>query len=193
LRGRKPSENKKVNLTLSIDSKIFQEIQKKANKKDISINAFTNEILTDFVTFFQHYKALKGVGIPARIFKEMIEGWDEKQMYRWVSMANNEIWPSLMLRYNIPTNIENFADYSFGNVACKAGLFSNFSQHVDEKGFLCLVFEHEFGTKWSQVISDVFSESLSNLFKVETERKILSDTVLIKIMEKNLTKLNIQL
>jgi hypothetical protein len=72
-----------------------------------------------------------------------------------------------MIRDNIPTTIVNFVQYSFGNVAKRAGLFSNFGYYIDEKGFLRLIFEHKFGIKWSKVLSVVFAESLVDLFKVE--------------------------
>lgn len=122
----------------------------------------------------------------------MIEVVDEK-MIEWLHKANNEIWPSVMIRDNVPTDIENFVEYSFGNIAKMAGLFSTFRHHIDNEGHLCLIFEHKFGIKWSKMISEVFSESLANLFKIEVKSQALQNTVVITVLEKDLNMVKLKL
>jgi len=183
--------NKKTNITLSIDSNVADQLRDDAAKESKSLNSWINELLTRHHIFYKHYESLEGVGIPGVIFKEMIDVVDEKQMMRWLHKANNEIWPAIMVKDNIPTDIVRFVDYSFGNIARMAGLFATFRHHIDNDSYLCLVFTHKFGLKWSKMIADVFSESLANLFRIEVQHRVTQNTVLLRIPKEDLNKTRI--
>lgn len=185
--------NEKTNVTITLDNDVLNRIRNDADERSQSVNLRINEILVKYEQFYKHADELKAVTIPAQIYKSMLDVMDEKIGTAWLKKAVNEIWPAILIHDNIPQNIVNFVDYSFGRIAKYAGLCSIFKKYYDEDGCLCLVFEHEFGIKWSNMIADVFSESLNNLFQVEVERKILPNTILIRILEKELEKINLRL
>jgi hypothetical protein len=191
--GSRTTSKNKTNVTIAMDNQILNKLRAEADDKNQSVNTRINEILTKYTQFYKRCDELKCVAIPAQIYKLMLDNMNEQIGIGWLKKAVHEIWPSVMIHDNIPTDIENFVEHSFVITAKSAGLFSMFKKHYDEKGFLCLVFEHEYGIKWSRMISEVFAESLIDLFKVKVERSVLPSTVLIRVLEKNLEKIYMRL
>jgi hypothetical protein len=66
-----------------------------------------------------------------------------------------------------------------------AGAYQNFSYYKDEEGHLSLVFKHNFGIKWSRIISSAYCHCIEKTLTYHTAVTILPSIVTIKVLEKS--------
>ena len=53
--------------------------------------------------------------------------------------------------------LENILKLVFDRLLAYGGSYKGFSCHVDKEGYVNLVFRHEYGIKWSRILSAVYT------------------------------------
>jgi len=149
-------QNNKSNVTLSVDTPIFEEIKKDSENQAISVNAKINTILTKHVLFYKHLEDQEGVSIPKKYFDALIELLEENKHIELLTSVSVETMQAVYVHDNVPFTIDGLIKHHFEKVALWAGAYRRFRHYVDKEGYICLVFEHKFGIKWSRVLGQVF-------------------------------------
>jgi hypothetical protein len=85
---------------------------------------------------------------------------------------------------NIPITLDSIIEVAFANVSIASGVCTKFTQHIDEEGYRCLVFDHRYGIKWSRIISKVFSYLLEKTCNVNISATLLPNTIALKIIDR---------
>jgi hypothetical protein len=168
----------KINITLSINKKIVEELKGDAESRNTSLNSLVNEILSRHVTFYKKIEELEMFIVPPKIFSMMLSKMDESDGVGWLTMAINDIWNSLVLEYNMPNDVESFAKFAVGNIARRAGICS--SSRYEYDGSHRIVISHKYGAKWSKILAGAFSASLEYFFKKVPQCKIADEVVELK-------------
>ena len=174
----------KSNVTLSVDTPIFEEIKKDSETQAISVNAKINTIITKYVLFYKHLEDQEGVSIPRKYFEAFIELLEEEKHIELLTRVSVETMQSVYVHDNVPFTIEGLINHHFEKVALWAGAYRRFRHYIDEEGYTCLVFEHKFGIKWSRVLG----ASICNMIKEMSDHvatfKPLPTTVLVRVDSK---------
>jgi hypothetical protein len=66
------------------------------------------------------------------------------------------------------------------------GSYQGFSYFKDEEGHVNFVFRHNYGIKWSRVISTVYMQFLEKSLNIHSTSSILPSSVTIKTVERNI-------
>ena len=59
--------------------------------------------------------------------------------------------------------LENTLKVVFGRLLAYGGSYKGFSCHLDKDGIMNLVFQHEYGMKWSRILSAVYTRFIQRM------------------------------
>jgi hypothetical protein len=68
-----------------------------------------------------------------------------------------EIVPFFFLELKVAQSLENTLKIVFDRLLAYGGSYKGHSCHLDEHGNMNLVFRHEYGMKWSRILSAVYT------------------------------------
>jgi hypothetical protein len=179
------SDHKKITVYLSLDEHIVNSLRNDAKVKGLSLNARINGILGKYINCYQRAEDYESCIIPSRQFSGFLEMLDEARTAEIMKYDGINDVLSFFRHRNIPITLESIIKFAFENIAVSTGACYKFSQHIDD-GSRTLVFDHRYGMKWSRIISNVFSSMLQETCNVHTSVNILPNSVLIKILEKDI-------
>ncbi len=91
---------------------------------------------------------------------------------------------TIFIEQNISITLQNLMKFCFESIGMHAGFWHSFSHYKDEEGHECLLFRHNYGTKWSEVLSKGILHLLNEPFGFHAETTLFSSSVMIKILEK---------
>ncbi|MDQ3851314.1 MAG: hypothetical protein M3299_00600 [Thermoproteota archaeon] len=177
--------NKKTTITFAIDNRILNIIRDDANSKKISVNAKINEILLRYALCYRYTEAGGGVIFPPPAM-ELLITLEEDILVRLYSSVVNDLVPSMLLENRLALNLKNWIEYVFKGLLLFGGSYQGFSYFKDEEGHVSFVFRHQYGIKWSRVISTVYVEFLEKALNIHTTSSILPSSVTIKTVERNI-------
>lgn len=176
-------ENNRLNVTLSIDTILFNELKKESNTYGTSVNSQISTILSKHVRF---HKIMDEVGqsvISQNAFASMLEIMDEEKLCKIMENQNaSSIYP-IFTHNGIPLTLENTVRYFFEQFGLWAGMYSACHCYTDSRRIVNLTFEHRYGLKWSKVLGRMFCSMIKNLFGADVHYEILGNTVKIMILE----------
>jgi hypothetical protein len=148
---------KKSNITLAIDTEIQNILKNMAEGEGLSINSKINSILWKYVSFYKYVEQDSSLIIPSRSVNFFIENIDEEKWIQEYSDTLEEIVPFFFLELKAEQTLENILKVVFDRLLAYGGSYKGYSSHVDNDGYLNLVFRHEYGIKWSRILSTVYT------------------------------------
>jgi hypothetical protein len=178
--------NKKTTITFAIDNKILKIIREDANSHKISINAKINEILLRYALCYRYTEAGEAIIFPPAAMELLLNTFEEDTLVRLYSSVVNDLVPSMLLENRLALNLKNWIEYVFKGQLLFGGSYQAFSYFKDEEGHVNFVFRHQYGIKWSRVISTVYVEFLEKTLNIHTTSSILPSSVTIKTVERNI-------
>ena len=148
---------KKSNITLAIDTEVQNVLKNIAEGEGLSINSKINSILWKYVSFYKYVEQDGSLIIPSRSVNFFIENIDEEKWVQEYSDTLEEIVPFFFLELKAEKTLENTLKVVFDRLLAYGGSYKGYSCHVDNDGYLNLIFRHEYGSKWSRILSTVYT------------------------------------
>jgi hypothetical protein len=148
---------KKSNVTLAIDTEVQNVLKNIAEGEGLSINSKINSILWKYVSFYKYVEQDGSLIIPSRSVDFFIENIDEEKWIQEYSDTLEEIVPFFFLELKAEKTLENTLKVVFDRLLAYGGSYKGYSCHIDNDGYLNLVFRHEYGIKWSHILSRVYT------------------------------------
>jgi hypothetical protein len=148
---------KKSNITLAIDTEVQNVLKNIAEGEGLSINSKINSILWKYISFYKYVEQDGSLIIPSRSVNFFIENIDEEKWIQEYSDTLEEIVPFFFLELKAEKTLENTLKVVFDRLLAYGGSYKGYSCHVDNDGYLNLVFRHEYGIKWSRILSTVYT------------------------------------
>jgi hypothetical protein len=152
-----PKNIRKSSITLSLDTEILDLVKNIAEGEGLSINSKINSILWKYVSFYKYVEQDGSLIIPSRSVNFFIENIDEEKWIQEYSDTLEEIVPFFFLELKVEQTLENTLKVVFDRLLAYGGSYKGYSCHVDNDGYLNLVFRHEYGIKWSRILSTVYT------------------------------------
>jgi hypothetical protein len=149
--------NKKSNITLAIDSQIQNVIRNIAEDEGLSVNSKINSILWKYISFYKYVEQDRSLVVPSRSVNFFLENIDEDKWIKEYMDMLEEIIPLFFLELKAAQTLENTLKVVFGRLLAYGGSYKGFSCHLDKDGIMNLVFQHEYGMKWSRILSAVYT------------------------------------
>jgi hypothetical protein len=149
--------NKKSNITLAIDTEIQSMLKNIAEGEGLSINSKINSILWKYATFYKYVEQDGSLIIPSRSVRFFIENIDEDKWIEEYSNMLDEIVPFFFLELKTTQTLENILKVVFDRLLAYGGSYKGYSCHMDKDGNMNLVFQHEYGMKWSRILNAVYT------------------------------------
>jgi hypothetical protein len=148
---------KKSNITLAVDTEVQNVLKNIAEGEGLSINSKINSILWKYISFYKYVEQDGSLIIPSRSVNFFIENIDEEKWIQEYSDTLEEIVPFFFLELKAEQTLENTLKVVFDRLLAYGGSYKGYSCHVDNDGYLNLVFRHEYGIKWSRILSTVYT------------------------------------
>jgi hypothetical protein len=115
----------------------------------------------------------------------LLNTYEEDTMARLYSSVIDDLVPSMLLENRLALSLKNWVDYVFKGMLFYGGSYQGFSYFKDEEAHVNFVFRHQYGIKWSRIISTVYMEFLEKSLNIHTTSSILPSSVTIKTVERN--------
>jgi hypothetical protein len=154
---------KKSNITLAIDTDVQNMLKNMAEGEGLSINSKINSILWKYMTFYKYVEQDSSLIIPARSVPFFIENIDEGKWIEEYSDTLEEIVPFFFIELKTPRTLENTLKAVFDRLLSYGGSYKGYSCQADEDGNINLIFQHEYGTKWSRILSAVYTRFIQKM------------------------------
>jgi hypothetical protein len=169
-----------------VDSNVLEDIQKDALNDGVSLNARINDILTSFSLLYKYNKEQEAVFITGKSQRFFLDNIDESKFINHYREVTTDLAASMLIERNVPFTLDNFIKYIIEGVAKHSGSFKKFVLFKDEEGYSCLLFRDNFGDKWSKIFGTGMCNLLEHLLKCHTSLTVLSNSALIKMLEKDI-------
>jgi hypothetical protein len=154
---------RKSNITLAISTEVLNALKNIAEGEGLSINSKINSILWKYVSFYKYIEQDSSLIIPSRSVNFLIENIDEQKWVQEYSDTLEEIVPFFFLELKAEQTVENTLKLVFDRLLAYGGSYKGYSCHVDNDGYLNLVFRHEYGIKWSRILSTVYTRFIQRM------------------------------
>jgi hypothetical protein len=178
--------DKKTTITFAIDDRILKIIRDDADSHKISVNAKINDILLRYALCYRYSEAGGGVMFPLSTMELLLNTYNEDTMARLYSSLIDDLVPSMLLENRLALSLKNWVEYVFKGMLLFGGSYQGFSYFKDEEGHVNFVFRHNYGIKWSRVISTVYMQFLEKSLNIHSTSSILPSSVTIKTVERNI-------
>jgi hypothetical protein len=142
---------------LAIDSEVQNIVKNMAEGEGLSINSKINSILWKYVTFYKYVEQDGSLIVPSRSVHFFIENIDEEKWIEEYSNMLDEIVPFFFLELKTTHTLENTLKVVFDRLLAYGGSYKGYSCHMDKDGNMNLVFQHEYGIKWSRILNAVYT------------------------------------
>ena len=180
------TKDKKSIITLSLDEEILDEVKEEADKAQLSLSSKVSNILSKYIVTYKVSLDIKSVFVTQNTFKVIVDKMDEELLSE--DFMNNalDFIPTLFYAKNISFTLDNIIRYALTGAALDGGIYNQFHHYKDLEGFIHLVMRHNFGLKWSKILSRGQSKLIESMLNCHTSSTILPSSVNIKIAEKNI-------
>ncbi len=123
----------------------------------MSVNSKVNSILCKYISFYKYVEQDRSLIVPSRSVRFFVENIDEDKWMEEYSEMLEEIVPFFFLELKTAQTLENTLKVVFDRLLAYGGSYKGYSCHVDKDGNMNLVFRHEYGIKWSRILSAVYT------------------------------------
>ena len=179
-------QRKKSTVNLFVDSDVLEVIRNDASQKGISLNSKINTILAKYVRFYRQAEETDDTCIvPKRYFQFVIDNIDVEVNIAKVAEGLLVWIPALLNDLNVPFTLENFVKYIVELVGVNGRTIDGIITHHDQEGNYILSFTHQFGIRWSQVLSKALTKVIEELLHYRTEYSLYSGNFVIKILKRD--------
>jgi len=172
---------KKTTINLSVDSDIIDELKEESKSKGRSLNAHIGSILVNHVNFFRHALNLEAVMFPQDLWASFLEVMDKETIVDVLEKYGTPSVISVFSHNNVPNTIDNMIKYCFEGIALLTGCYSSFNHYMNDKGETCLVFDHRFNEKWSEILAEVYSDMIEKMLNQKSSSVISPNTLLLRV------------
>jgi hypothetical protein len=142
---------------LAIDREIQSVLKNISEAEGLSINSKINSVLWKYISFYKYVEQDSSLIVPSGSVDFLIENIDEDKWIKEYSEMLEEIVPFFFLELKAAETLENTLKVVFDRLLAYGGSYKGFSCHVDKDGNMNLVFRHEYGMKWSRILSAVYT------------------------------------
>jgi hypothetical protein len=178
--------DKKTTITFAIDDRTLKIIRDDADSHKISVNAKINDILLRYALCYRYSEAGGGIIFPPAAMELLLNTYEEDTLARLYSSVIDDLVPSMLLENRLALSLKNWIEYVFKGMLLFGGSYQGFSYFKDDEGHVNFVFRHQYGIKWSRIISIVYMEFLEKSLNIHTTSSILPSSVTIKTVERNI-------
>lgn len=151
----------KLNVALSIERSLYQEMQRQAEQSGTSLNALANQVLDQYVSLYRILEAEKCISIQGHTLLFLLDSCTEQDFSAVIThflMENIHFMQTTDQRRMQLGDVLDFLQ-QYGSLL---GWYSYFESRLDAGGNANLMFSHSHGQKWSRILGT----GISNL--VET-------------------------
>jgi hypothetical protein len=178
--------NKKSNITLAIDREIQSVLKNIAEAEGLSINSKINSILWKYISFYKYVEQDSSLIVPSGSVNFFIENIDEDKWIKEYSEMLEDIVPFFFLELKSAQTLENTLKVVFDRLLAYGGSYKGYSCHLDEDGNMNLVFRHQYGMKWSRILSAVYTRFIQRtLHQPAYPLKLAETWFAIRLSESN--------
>jgi hypothetical protein len=177
------ASKKKTTITLSLNQEILDEVKEDADKEQTSLSTKVNKILSKHIITYRFSQDTKSVFITQKTFRLIIDTIDEDLLLDDFTNNAMDFIPTVFYTKNIPFTLDNIIKYALKGAALDGGIYNHFHHYKELDGFINLVMRHNFGLKWSRILSKGLSKLIENMLNCHTSSIILPSSVQIKIHE----------
>ncbi len=181
MRGN-PKQSTKSNITLSMDNDILGTIKSESEGLGISLNSKISSILEDYVLFGKYFADSKPVVMAPEVFSFMIENIDEKKHLELWKFVLQEVNTRIFAMHNIPLTFENVVNHALNEIGIRVGVWSNCKTNQIEDA-TSIIIRHDFGPKWSRIVSEALSFFIRDKFNKTVHPEILPDTIKLTVKQ----------
>ncbi|SRR5690606_32252954 len=176
---------KKETITFALDARFVRILREDAEREGMSVNSKMNNMLLKYALCYRYTEASRCAIFPYMWAQSVIDGTGEQNLMDQYRSIVHDLIPSGLLQAKVPLTLPNWLTHFCNGMMLYGGAIEGFSSYRDDEGYLCLVYRHSYGIKWSRILSVVLSEFIENMLKFHTTSTILPSSVVIKILEKN--------
>jgi hypothetical protein len=174
-------EDRKSNVALSIDRAIYSEMQRQAEQAGISLNAILNQVLDQYVSVYRILDVERCLSIQGQAFSFLLEICDESQFSNIISqflLDNIRLIHKIGERsFTLEDMLRFFAEYG-----PLLGWYTHFEHHKDSEGYTNLMFGHNHGSKWSNILGIATSKLAENSLNLPAKYLPSPNLVTVKIL-----------
>ena len=179
-----PKFSSKVNITISVDGQVADEIRQYAEKQKLSTNSLLNKVLKDYVMFGKYFQDHIPVVISPVVFSYLVGEVDEQVWVKSWEIALMQVTPEVFAMHNLEPTMDNLVRYLLGDIGPRVGIFDKLTLDESEPKSYKLVMVHKYGMKWSKVLATSFSNMFAKAFQVKVTTQVSKDALMIKINKK---------
>lgn len=165
--SRGKENNKKANITLSLDDSIIQELRKEAKESQQSLNVKINAILRKRVNFWQMTERQRCAILLPASHQFMINEIDETRHIEELKRLGADEISAVLTQTGAPRTLDHIIDFIFGTLCVYGGSIRSISRYTEQQeGKTCLYFLHDYDLKWSRILGQLFATCLKARFIV---------------------------
>jgi len=79
--------------------------------------------------------------------------------------------------------MDNMIKYCFEGIALLTGCYSSFNHYRNDDDEICLVFDHKFNNKWSEILAEVYSDMIERILNQKITSVINTNTLVLKVKQ----------
>src|SRR3989442_1485709 len=122
--------------------------------------------------------------VASKMYASMLEEFDDEKAQKLVHDMVSARIPSVFIQNNIPFTLHNLIKYSFQSISQWSGVYSHFNFYKNANDDLSLIFEHNFGERWSKVLGISFSNLINTMLGFSAQYKAMPNMVSINVKTK---------
>jgi hypothetical protein len=175
------TREKKTTITLAIKQNVLDELKEEADKDQTSLSAKVSMILSKHIVTYRFSQDIKSVFVSEKTFSLIVNQINEELLLD--DFTNNAIdfIPTVFLAKNIPFTLDNIIKYALRGAGLDGGIYNHLHHYKDQKGFTNIVMRHNFGLKWSRILSKGQSHLIEKMLGCQTSSIILPSSVTLKV------------
>lgn len=118
---------------------------------------------------------------PPDLWASILEIIDKKIIVDIMEQRETTTVISYFSHNNIPFTIDNIIKHCFEGIALWTGCYSSFNHYKTENGDICLIFDHKFNKKWSEILAEVYSDMIERTVNQKTTSVIDANTLVLRV------------
>jgi len=153
----------------------------------MSFNARVNEILAKYITFFAVTEQDRAAIIPRSLHQFFVNEIDELKYTNELKNMGTEIIHAMFVRAGIANTLDNLIDFTFKGLCVNGGSITSVRKYIAEAdGKTCLYFTHDYGMKWSRILSAAFQNHVEIVLHCHTSSTLFPEGFEIKLLEEGM-------
>ena len=172
-------------ITFRIDGDIIDRLTSEAQRREITLNKFVNQIFRNFLEWdmLQSQAGLIPVAKPvlAEVFKKM----DQQEVINLAKQVGKSTMHNIILFMKQKIDIVSFL--SWLEIWTKKNSTSGFSRTKENDTDICIM-KHDLGENWSLYHKTVLEAIFNEIFHRPIDITISGDTLVFKIRKYEMTK-----